>query len=139
MATADLKLIYGGGGSFKPSFFSGGLSIPSGSSGALLTLTAPAGKKVRLLSLNVFSGLTEAAIQVTSEGSTVIPSSTLTGSSLATGGAFGIGRIAGGNDTTVGVVVNSSIDYIESNTTIVVTKTVGNTTNVIYYSYAYGD
>jgi len=138
MATADLKLIYGGGGSFKPSFFSGGLSIPSGSSGALLTLTAPAGKKVRLLSLNVASG-TEAAIQVTSEGSTVIPSSTLTGSSVATGGAFGIGRIAGGNGGGAGTVVNSSIDYIESNTTIVVTKTAGNTATAIFYSYAYGD
>jgi hypothetical protein len=51
MATADLKLVYGGGGSFTPTFFSGALQLTSGATGTLLTITPPAGKKVRLTSL----------------------------------------------------------------------------------------
>ena len=136
MATADLKLIYGGGGSFKPTFFSGVQAIASGSSGTLLTITAPAGKKVRLFSLACAFGVAENNITLTAEGVNVVTSQTLQGAPTTTINAFAVGQYFGG----AGSGVNStSIPYVESINTIVVTKTSGSTANIIYYSYAYGD
>lgn len=137
MATADLKLIYGGGGAFKPTFFSGVQNIASGSSGTLLTLTAPAGKKVRLTSLGCLAGFSETNITVTTDTGAVVTALTLQGSPTNAIGSFAVGQMSvttgGGSPSFV------PIDYIDSISTIIITKTVGSTANDIYYSYAYGD
>ena len=133
MATADLKLIYGGGGSFTPTFFSGALQIASGASGTLLTITPPIGKKVRLTALVMTnSGAAEAGISVLSGGSTVVgPLQLLSGA--ATGvGSFTVGQVGS-------AAAANSIEYIESISSITITKSTGSTINTISYSYAFGD
>lgn len=139
MATADLKLIYGSGGSFKPTFFSGVQQIAAASSGTLLTLTAPAGKKVRLLSLSCATGAAESNITVMAEGASVLTAQTLQGAPTTTVGAFSVGQYYGGNGGSTSSINNTSIPFLESISTIVVTKTTGSTATIIYYSYAYGE
>lgn len=132
MATADLKLIYGGG-SFKPTFFSGSLSVASGATGTILSITAPAGKKVRLTALLVDTG-TEANIQVSTDTGIVIGPLVLQPTSDgAADGRFVVGPNSAATRPTAG------IDYIESTSSIIVEKTSGATANTIRYAYAYGD
>lgn len=137
MATADLKLIYGGGGGFAPSFFSGALRILAGATGTIITITAPVGKKVRLTAL--WSTSDNADVSVLVNGSAVINALTLTKEPNAIG-AFAVGRV-GLSDGNGSVIVGSSstIDYIESINTITVVKNTGSTVGSVFYSYAYGD
>lgn len=137
MATADLKLIYGGGGAFKPTFFSGTQNIASGSSGTLLTLTAPAGKKVRLTSLGLLAGFAESGITIATDTGDVVTALTLQGSPSTTTGTFAVGQMS--TTSGGGSAVFNPIEYIDSISTIVVSKDSGSTTQPIYYSYAYGD
>lgn len=131
MATADLKLIYGGG-SFKPTFFSGMLNVPSGATGTVLSISAPAGKKVRLLSLSILSGV-ETGIQVSTDTGIVIGPLNLVGSANdVSPGRFNVGLAS----TSQG---SCSISYVESTTSIIVEKASGSTSNTITYTYAFGD
>lgn len=115
-------------GSFKPSFFSGALTIASGATGTVITLTAPAGKRVRLTSL---SG-NDSTFTVNADGSAVITSIAL---SVAGQSGFAVGK-----HTSASVSPQAGlIDYIEAFNTITVVKSAGNTANAINYSYAYGD
>jgi hypothetical protein len=137
MATADLKLVYGGGGSFTATFFSGVLSVPSPASGTLVTITPPIGKKVRLTALGMAAGFTEANISVTANGAPVVTALTLIGSPTATVGTFAVGQTsvtAGGGSPTF-----AAIDHIDSIGPIVISKTTGSTAQPVYYSYAFGD
>lgn len=45
--------LFGGGGLFVPDFASGSLGISNGGSGTVITITPPAGKRVKLTSLTV--------------------------------------------------------------------------------------
>lgn len=135
MATADLKLVYGGGGSFNPSFFSGTLTIGSGSSGNILTITPPAGKKVRLTGLASNTSTTETGISVTTSQGTVVSALTLSHSSGSVNGQFCVAS----NLSVGGTPSTNGIPYIDSITTIVINKNTGSTVNNIFYSYAYGD
>lgn len=131
MATADLKLIYGGG-SFKPTFFSGTQSVASGATGAIISITAPAGKKVRLLSLATATGV-ESNVQVSTDTGIVVGPLILSNTGNDTNaGRFSVGLVSTGNGS-------GSIEYIESTASIVVEKTSGNTANAINYTYAFGD
>lgn len=135
MATADLKLVYGSGGSFTPSFFSGALRIASGSSGTLLTITPPVGKKVRLMGLAMVTiGNTETGIIITASSGTVVNGLTLQSSATNTVGGFCVGQ-----DAASAAGVASSIPYIDSTANLVISKSAGSTTSDIVYSYAYGD
>lgn len=135
MATADLKLVYGGGGSFKPSFFSGRLQIASASSGTLLTLTPPAGKKVRLTGLIVTPTGSEANISITADGNAVITNLTL---SVGTNGAAGNFSVGSPWVSSTGQGAGD-IPYIDGISSIVIQKTTGSTAAAIAYSYAYGE
>jgi hypothetical protein len=136
MATADLKLIYGGGGSFRPTFFSGAQTIAAASSGTLVTITPPAGKKARLISLGSTAGTPETNIEVSVDGAVVVGPASLNNSVPAGSGAFSVGNIPTAGS---GAINNSSIEYLEGISSIVITKTSGSTAVNIYYSYAYGD
>jgi hypothetical protein len=133
MATADLKLVYGSGGGFTPSFFSGRLSIPGGSSGVLLTLTAPAGKRVRLTGL-IAPTANEPNISISADGVAVVTALTLSNGGNADGN-FSVGYPYG---QTPGQGAGD-IAYIQANNTIVITKTTGSIGSGIAYSYAYGE
>lgn len=126
-----------GGGSFKPTFFSGTQVVPAGVSGNILVLTAPLGKKVRLVSLGCTAGFVESGITVTSDTGDVIANKVLQGNPTTTVDTFAVGQmvVTGGG----GAPNFTAIDYIESSNTIVVTKTAGSTAYAIYYSYTYGD
>jgi hypothetical protein len=135
MATADLKLVYGSGGGFTPSFFSGRLSIPSTSSGVLLTLTAPAGKRVRLTSLITTAPAGEPNISISADGVPVVTALTLTNGGNAANGNFSVGyphHQSPGQGA-------GDIEYIQANNSIVITKTTGSIGAIIGYSYAYGE
>lgn len=119
-------------GSFNPSFFSGALTLaPGAPAGAIITLTPPAGKKVRLTGL---VGAAETGITVNNGLSNVV-SGLVLGSLIATTGQFAIGEGAGdGGGQGAGV-----LNYVESYSSITVTKSGGATAGSITYSYAYGD
>lgn len=134
MATADLKLIYGGGGSFTPTFFSGTLQVAAGASGTLLTITPPAGKKVRLMGLCCATN-TEANITVSTDTGVVVGPLT-----LSIGSGSSIGHFAVASNLSIGGAPSTNgIPYIDSLSALIIQKTSGSTTNAINYSYAFGD
>jgi hypothetical protein len=137
MATADLKLVYGGGGSLKPSFFSGALEIASGSSGTLLTITAPAGKLARLTGLVSETGA-QSDISVIADGVTVVSSLALqaaSGSTAIGGYVIGVGMSSTPTGAGSGVGI---LDFVEGSV-ITVVKGGAPTAAKVYYSYIYGD
>jgi ABC-type nitrate/sulfonate/bicarbonate transport system substrate-binding protein len=135
MATADLKLVYGSGGGFTPSFFSGRLQIATASSGTLVTITAPAGKRVRLTGLITNPTATESGITVIADGNPVVSGLTLTNGFVAAVGSFTVGN----NFNNSPGQGSGNIDYIQGNNTIVIQKDAGSTATAIAYSYAYGE
>ncbi len=138
MATADLKLIYGsGGGDLNPSFFSGPLQIASGSTGTLLTLTAPAGKLVRLTGL-ISAATDEANITIVRDGVTVVTALTLSpesGTSVV--GEFVVGSSMSNSAVSAGSGVNI-LPFVQGSV-ITISKSGGSTASIINYSYIYGD
>lgn len=116
------------GGGFKPSFFSGALSVASGATGTIITLTAPAGKRVRLTSL---SG-NDSTFTVNADGVSVVTALAL---SIAGQSGFAVGKHTAASNT----AQPGLIDYIEAFGTITVVKSAGSTANAVNYSYAYGD
>lgn len=117
------------GGEFKATSCSGTLSIASGTSGTLATLTSTGGRKIRLTSLYLPAGVTEAGITVSCDGVAVISGLTLS-NSKNTAGAFNIGTDING--------ASSAIRHVEAFNTINITKASGSTANIIYYSTEQG-
>ena len=62
---------FGGGGVFMPKFASSGLQVSSGSTGTLVTLTPPAGQRVRLFQL-IGAGTMTSFTTITIGGATVV-------------------------------------------------------------------
>lgn len=133
MPSVTLSSLIGGAGVSEVSFYSGSLQIPSGSSGNLVVITPPSGKRVVL---NTLCGGVEAGITVSgSSVGGVITSLTM---SVATF-AVGTFQIAAGSSTTT-INNNGYIDQLVFgiNEAVTITKDTGSTANVLYYSYAYG-
>ena len=120
------------GGEFKATLCSGTLSIASGTSGTLATLTSTGGRKIRLTLLSVNG--TESGISVIADGVTVVNSLNLTNALSYTAGGFGVGQAS--SSTSQAFVGN--IKHIEAFNTISITKAAGSTTNVIYYATEQG-
>lgn len=125
------------GGDFAPSSYTIG-SIAPGVTGTLLTITAPAGKKVRLIGLTA-SG-TQSGITVAKDGAAVVNATNLETGAKTTGFVVGNmsspGGASGVGGTGDGVNV---IPYIQGSQSITISKNAGNTVATIYYSYQYGD
>lgn len=134
MATADLKIVYGSGGNIKASFLSGGLSIPSGSSGVLLTITPPAGKVVVLTALAAPAGVAEPNIKITANGTDIFTGGI---SGNAQGGGVSVGYSMGAS--TGSGAPNVVVPPIVSTTAIVIEKTTGSTASILWYSYMFGE
>jgi len=120
------------GGEFKATLCSGTLSIASGASGTLATLTSTGGRKIRLTMLSVANGGSEAGISVVADGVTVISALKLD-AGLHTAGNFTIGYGVSG-----GAAMQGNINHIEAFNTITITKASGSTANTIYYSTEQG-
>lgn len=118
------------GGEFKATSCSGVLSIPSGSSGTLATLTSTGGRKIRLTLLSLFgAGVSEVGISVIADGVAVI-SSALSNSNQS---GFSIGAAAQGTTSYIG-----PIKHVEAFNTITIMKASGSTASVIYYATEQG-
>jgi hypothetical protein len=135
MADVPLSAVKGGG--FRTTFFSGPLQIASGVAGNILTLTAPTGKRVRLVSLvQAVSGAGQVGVSVLVDGNTVVNSMELQGTASKLAG-FVLGQAitpvstSGGLGATVLLYVEGSV--------ITVNKSGGATTQEINYSYEFGD
>jgi len=120
-------------GDFKATSCSGTLTIASGTSGTLATLTSTGGRKIRLTMLAVASAGSESGISVTSDGATVISSKTLQPNLLAAD-AFTVGA---GQDSS-GRPFTGNVQHIEAFNTITITKASGSTSSVIYYATEQG-
>ena len=114
-------------GNFTTSAFSLGQTIAIGSSGVLLSVTAPAGKKVRLDAFATNSGVTESGITLNVDGVDIV-----TNASVGyTGNAWLVGKHL---DTARW----TAMDDIIGNT-VTVTKVAGSTVETLFYSYSFGE
>ena len=120
-------------GEFKATLCSGTLSIPSGTSGTLATLTSTGGRKIRLTMLSPTVAGAESGISVIADGVTVVSALTLSATLTGTG-AFWIGPTVNAS----GAVQTGLIRHIEAFNTITITKASGSTTNAIYYATEQG-
>jgi len=119
------------GGEFKATLCSGTLSIASGTSGTLATLTPTGGRsKIRLTLLSVNG--TESGISVIADGVTVISGLTLSSNPLGAG-LFSIGVSNASGSYFPGVV-----SHIEAFNTITITKASGSTSAQILYATEQG-
>jgi hypothetical protein len=122
-------------GDFKATSCSGVLSIASGTSGTLATLSSTGGRKIRLTMLSApAGGGAEAGISVIADGVTVINGLTLS-STIAGTGAFWVGPSLPSS----GVAYQPPlIQHIEAFNTIAITKASGSTASTIYYATEQG-
>lgn len=137
MSNINIPFAAGGGGDFKPSFFSGEVSIGTGQSGTFITLTPPAGKKVRL-TLLIATGTTEPSIAVANDIGTIITGTVRQNNGAGFGaGSFMVTAVGGLTDLSS----QPALTYVESSVDgqITIEKTTGSTVSTLYYAYAYGD
>ena len=114
-------------GNFTTSAFSLGQTIAIGSSGVLLSVTAPTGKKVRLDSFSPASGANEGGVTLNVDGVDIV-----TNASVGyTGNAWLVGKHL---DTARW----TAMDDIIGNT-ITITKVAGSTLETLFYSYSFGE
>ena len=137
MADKLLSTIAGGGGSDGgvTKFYSGAQQISSGVSGDILTLTPPAGQRVRLVSLNSNAGGNEPGITISVGAVDVITSLNL----IQNAGAASNGNfVINGGTRTSGAPNGLDSLLGEIDEVIVVKKDAGSTANIINYAYAFG-
>jgi len=132
MVDKTLSTIIGSGDGFITKFVSGVITLASGASGDVVTLTPPANQKVKLTGL--VSATTEPGVTVTLGGSDVVTSLQLVSSDSQSTGDFSI------NATKSGVGQLSSIEAItgDEDEQLVIKKDTGSTVANITYTYQFG-
>lgn len=120
-------------GDFKASLCTGTLTIPSGTSGTLLTVNSTSGRKIRLTMLSVSPTGSESGISVSADSAAVVSSLTLSNNMLAAG-SFAIGSAQDSS----GRPFSGNVQQVEAFGTIAITKASGSTTGVIYYALEQG-
>lgn len=110
-------------GEFRFLKYYGPMNIASGVTGDIATITAPAGKRVRLNLMNVSSG-NQAGISVIADGVTIVDELTLNVSTSFSPGAFNISP--------------AGLPYVDASTSIIIRKNAGNTTQSINYAFSEG-
>lgn len=128
------KLI--GSGEFIPLSHSGNLSVSSGAAtGAIITITPPAGQRVKL---DLLYGATD-GITVTAGANVVIDGLNLLGVGSGSGpiGSFSVGNVPGAS---TGVQVGSTIENITCRYTddVLVISTLAAATSAVTYAFTYG-
>ena len=122
-----------GGGGYRRNFVSGVLTIASGSTGTLVTLTPPAGQKVRLEALQAVNSTTNAGnITVVVGADTVVTAKQLDGNVGAGNFTIGIQSTQnGGNPSAIQSLTGSTDE-------VIVISVAGSTLATIYYNYSFG-
>ena len=136
-----LSSIAGGGSDFSTRFASSGV-INSGVTGTILTLTPPAGQRVRLTALSQTAASEQAGISVLFDATVIISEARLRS-----------GAPEGTNGATKDFAVGPYFDYAgilppvgkfqhftgKADEVLTVTKNTGNTAANIYYGYEFGE
>jgi ABC-type nitrate/sulfonate/bicarbonate transport system substrate-binding protein len=112
-------------GEFRPTFFSGVLDYSAGGTGTIITINAPAGKRIRL-TLLANTSTSQANISVIADGATVVNNLTLNSVSPTSVGHFIVGNFEWG-----------AIGYVEAYSQITVVKTSGSAAQ-LRYAYSEG-
>tara|TARA_R110002096_G_scaffold757_1_gene4294 strand:+ start:797 stop:1192 length:396 start_codon:yes stop_codon:yes gene_type:complete len=123
-----------GGADFTATFISGATQVLAGVSGNIITLTPPAGERVRLDQL--FSGgggTTETGISITVGGVNVVTSLILGSENANVTGLFNVGQGGIKSHGTVSSILGAV------NQVIVIIKDTGVTANTVSYGYEFGE
>ena len=134
--SALLSTIVKNGGDFITRSASGG-TIGAGVTGTILTLTPPAGQRVRLTHLSTTAGANQVGISVLIGASTLISELDLDGDSPNTTAKFSVGNY---QSYAAGTPPVSNFHQFTGKTdeALTIVKNAGNTTVTIYYGYEYG-
>jgi hypothetical protein len=124
-----------GGGTFVPTFFSSALELSAGQTGTFLTLTPPAGERVRLIAL-----LPPLTNQIASLSLQIAGNTIVTGSMTAVGTGWAVnalGKNGSGVDYSQGA---GNLDGVCGGVDEVITVVNGGaaTASSIFYSYQFG-
>lgn len=127
-----------GGGEFIPTFTSGTTILNSGASGNIITLTPPAGERVRLTALSTLGAVQEADITVQVAGVDAVTSKELGGSNLSVANRFIISNVG---DPDIGTADLAGVfPPITGKTDVVITvvKDSGSTIQALNYGFQFG-
>lgn len=128
-----------GGGQYVPMSMVTQQEVPIGSGSDLISLTAPAGKRIRIESLSVRGNNNESGITITKDGETFISGGILDSIPINSN-EFAISQV-GRNRYLETNISTSSFDNVISDfvgSQITVTKDSGVTSAIIYFSYTIG-
>lgn len=141
-----LSDLYGGAGGgagvgpFIPTYFSGHLIVPAGASGTIITITPPAGKRAKLMSLGAAGGSDDYYyIGKTTVVGTVIEDTLGQNRTNVNTGAFTVGvtSISGGAEINAGMLYDGVLGEVDE--VITVGRFDGVSARDIHYSFCYGD
>lgn len=131
MTAKTLSSLVGGGG-FRPTgLFSCPVTIPSGASGTVLTLTAPDNKIIRLTAL---SG-NDSGMTLVSDGNTIVSGKDLRTQVSADANSFLVGEASIVSFTGVH---SNTLPFVDGKV-ITLSKASGTTGNAIVYAYVIGE
>lgn len=134
--SALLSTIVETGGDFITRAASSGL-ISSGVTGTILTLTPPAGQRVKLTNLSTTAATNQVGISVVIGASTVITELDLDGDSPNTAAKFSVGNYQA-YAAAAPPLANYNQFTGKTNEVLTILKNAGNTTVTVYYGYEYG-
>ena len=133
-----LNSIVGKQNDFVTRAMSGG-SIALSSPGTILTLTPPAGQRVRLTHLSIQTGF-QGGISVAFGATDVLSVINISGDNpSAVSSSYSVGSF---QDYAAGVPPSGNYDYFTGGTDeplTIVKDAAGSTTNIIYYGYQFGE
>ena len=135
MVDKTLRQLNGGGGSWRTDGITNG-ALAAGQTGTLLTITAPAGKIVKLFSFISNTASQQGGISLVREGVTLENEQTVASLSGNTGGSvFAVSRVG----ITDSQATSARGLYFEvEGDTITISKNAGNTTSALGYAYETG-
>ena len=115
----------------------GGGTIAAGVTGTILTLTPPTGQRVRFTHLSTTAGVSQAGISVLFAAESVISEDVING------GAPNAGSISVGSFQEYAAAAPPSGNYLfwtgKADEALTVVKNAGNTAQIIYYGYEFGE
>ena len=132
----SLSSIVKSGGDFITRFAGGG-TISSGNTGTLVTLTPPAGQRVRLTHLSTTEGVEQAGISVLIGSETIIDKLDLNGARPLNATKFSVGSYQPYPISTP-PVTNYHQFTGKVGEALVILKNAGNTVPILYYGYEFG-
>lgn len=117
--------------------FMGGGSISIGSGGSLVTLAPPNGQRVRLTHLSTATGASQSGISVLFDAEVVISEDVINGDTPSAS-SISVGSY---QDYAAGAPPNGNYLFWTGKVdeAITIVKNAGNTTQIVYYGYEFGE